>query len=124
MDRILIAFGAASAFLAVALGAFAAHALKASLPADLLGTFEVGARYQMYHALGLIALGCVYERYPSKILAAAGWLFVTGTVLFSGSLYLLATTGTRALGAVTPFGGIAFLCGWACFVCGVWRSRT
>lgn len=122
VERFLLVFGAGSAFLAVAVGAFAAHALKATLPADLLATFEVGVRYQMYHALGLIGVGCLYGRYPSRLLAASGALFVLGTLLFSGSLYLLATSGVRALGMVTPFGGVAFLCGWACFMMAIWRS--
>jgi len=122
VERFLLVVGAGSAFLAVALGSFAAHALKANLPADLLATFEVGVRYQMYHALGLIGIGCLYVRYPSSLLAASGALFVLGTLLFSGSLYLLATSGVRALGMVTPFGGAAFLCGWVCFMVALWRS--
>lgn len=122
VDRFLLLAGGASAFLAVALGAFAAHGLKATLPADLLATFEVGVRYQMYHALGLIGVGCLYARHPSRLLAASGMLFLLGTMLFSGSLYVLATTGLRALGVVTPFGGVAFLFGWVCFMLAFWRS--
>lgn len=122
VDRFLLVAGGASAFLAVALGAFAAHGLKATLPADLLATFEVGVRYQMYHALGLIGIGCLIGRYPSRLLAAGGLLFLLGTLLFSGSLYVLATTGMRALGIVTPFGGAAFLCGWVCFAVALWRA--
>ncbi len=122
VDRFLLIVGAGSAFLAVGLGAFAAHGLKATLPPDALATFEVGVRYQTYHALGLIAVGCVYGRYPSKLLATSGALFVLGTFLFSGSLYLLATSGLRALGMVTPFGGVAFLCGWVCLMVALWRS--
>jgi len=122
MDRFLLVAGAVSAFVAVALGAFAAHGLKATLPADLLAVFEVGVRYQMYHALGLIGVGCLLTRYPSRLLAASGMLFLVGTLVFSGSLYVLAMTGLRALGIVTPFGGAAFLCGWACFALALWRS--
>lgn len=122
VDRFLLVTGGMSAFVAVALGAFAAHGLKATLPADLLATFEVGVRYQMYHALGMIGVGCLFGRHPSRLLAASGMLFLLGTVLFSGSLYVLATTGMRAIGIVTPFGGAAFLCGWVCFAIALRRS--
>jgi uncharacterized membrane protein YgdD (TMEM256/DUF423 family) len=112
MDRIFFALGAASAFASVGAGAFGAHALKARLAPDLLAVFETGARYEMYHALGLLAAGWAATRWPGAAVAAAGWLFLAGTVLFSGSLYALALSGVRALGAVTPIGGAAFLAGW------------
>ena len=108
------ALGAGSAFLAVAAGAFGAHALRARLPTDLLGIFETAARYQMYHALGLIVVAWAVARWPGPLPQWAGWLFVAGTVLFSGSLYALALSGVRWLGAITPLGGVAFLAGWAC----------
>ena len=114
MDRLLFAAGALSAGLAVATGAFAAHGLKGRLAPEALAVFETGARYQMFHALGLVAVAWAATRFPGQPAAAAGWLFAAGTLLFSGSLYLLALTGTRWLGAVTPFGGVAFLAGWAC----------
>lgn len=114
MHRKFIALGALSGGIAVALGAFAAHALKGRLDAQLLVTFETGARYQMYHALALLAAGLLAERFPSRLVAASGVFFLAGTVLFSGSLYALALTGMRGLGAVTPFGGVAFLAGWLC----------
>ena len=114
MSRRFLALGALSAGLAVALGAFAAHALKARLEAQLLAAFEVGARYQMYHALALVAVGLLAERRTSRLLGASGGLFLAGTVLFSGSLYALSLTGIRGLGAITPFGGVAFLAGWLC----------
>ena len=114
MHRKFIALGALSGGIAVALGAFAAHALKGRLDAQLLVTFETGARYQMYHALALLAAGLFAERVPSRLVAASGVLFLAGTLLFSGSLYALALTGVRGLGAVTPFGGVAFLAGWLC----------
>jgi uncharacterized membrane protein YgdD (TMEM256/DUF423 family) len=79
---------------------------------EALQIFETGARYHMYHALGLLAVAWAVARWPGGWASAAGWLFVAGTVLFSGSLYLLAVTGVRALGAVTPFGGLAFILGW------------
>lgn len=116
MDRLFLALGAASAFISVAAGAFGAHALRARLAPDLLAVFETAARYQMYHALGLIAVAWVAGRWPGAMVHWAGWLFVAGTVLFSGSLYLLALSGARWLGAVTPLGGIAFLAGWLCLL--------
>jgi uncharacterized membrane protein YgdD (TMEM256/DUF423 family) len=112
MDRLFLAMGALSAAISVAAGAFGAHALKARLTPDLLAVFETGARYEMYHALGLLAVGLALARSPAAAAAWAGWLFLAGTLLFSGSLYALALTGVRALGAVTPFGGVAFIAGW------------
>jgi uncharacterized membrane protein YgdD (TMEM256/DUF423 family) len=114
MDRTFLALGAISAGISVAAGAFGAHALKERLSPDLLAVFETGARYEMYHALGLVAAAWAASRGPGAAGAAgwAGWLFVAGTVLFSGSLYALALTGVRALGAVTPLGGVAFIAGW------------
>ncbi|HEV8584998.1 MAG TPA: DUF423 domain-containing protein [Methylomirabilota bacterium] len=120
MERVFLGLGAVSAFGAVALGAFGAHALRARLVPDMLSVFEVGVRYQLYHALALLAVGAVAGRLPGGAVAAAGWLFVAGTVLFSGSLYLLALTGHRWLGAVTPLGGVAFLAGWAALAWGAW----
>ena len=117
--------GAVSAFVAVALGAFGAHALRGRVPADLLDVFETGVRYEMYHALALLAVGLVLARFSTAggtWLTGAGWLFLAGTVLFSGSLYLLALSGVRVLGAITPIGGFAFLLGWAALAIGVWRG--
>ena len=116
MDRLFFALGAASAFIGVAAGAFAAHALRARLSPDLLAVFETGARYQMYHALALLGVAWAAARWPGSAVQWAGWLFVAGTVLFSGSLYALALTGIRWLGAVTPLGGLAFLAGWGWLV--------
>jgi uncharacterized membrane protein YgdD (TMEM256/DUF423 family) len=107
---------------AVAAGAFGAHALRARLPADLLAVFETGARYQMYHALALLAVAWAAERWPSGAAVAAGWAFVAGIVVFSGSLYVLALSGVRWLGAVTPLGGVAFLAGWALLAWAAWRA--
>ncbi len=98
---------------AVALGAFAAHALAGRLSPDLLQVFETAARYQMYHALAIALAVVAGDRLVSPVWAArAGWAFAVGALLFSGSLYLLALTGARWLGAITPFGGVAFLAGW------------
>ena len=98
--------------MAVALGAFGAHGLRAMVTPEMLAVFETGARYQMYHALALVAIGLAFARLQGRTAAAAAWLFVAGTVLFSGSLYVLTLTGTRWWGAVTPLGGVAFLAGW------------
>ena len=114
MERTFLALGSVSALVSVAAGAFGAHALRARLSPELLAVFETGVRYQMFHALGLLAVTWAATRFPGGLVAAAGWLLVAGTVLFSGSLYLMALTGTRWLGAVTPVGGVAFVAGWAC----------
>jgi uncharacterized membrane protein YgdD (TMEM256/DUF423 family) len=124
MDRLFGTLGAVSGLLAVAAGAFGAHALRARLSADLLAAFETGARYQMYHALALLVVAWAATRWPGPPMRAAGWLFVAGTVIFSGSLYLLALTGARGFGAVTPVGGLAFLAGWLALTLGIWRSST
>jgi uncharacterized membrane protein YgdD (TMEM256/DUF423 family) len=124
MDRVFISIGAASGLLAVAAGAFGAHALRERLSATALDTFQTGAQYQMYHALATLAVGILLARFSiegSAWLNAAGWLFVAGTVLFSGSLYLLAVTDVRWLGAITPLGGVAFLAGWLALAVGIWR---
>lgn len=114
MDRVFLMLGALSAGLSVAAGAFGAHALRARVEPRLLEVFETGARYQMYHALALLAVGWVLSRTPSALGTAAGWLFVAGTLLFSGSLYAMTFTGIRALGAITPIGGVCFIAGWVC----------
>jgi uncharacterized membrane protein YgdD (TMEM256/DUF423 family) len=112
VDRVFFGLGALSAAVAVAAGAFGAHALRARLSPELLAVFETGARYQMYHALGLMAAGWATTRFAGGLAQWSGWLFLVGTVLFSGSLYALALSGARWLGAITPFGGVAFLAGW------------
>ena len=113
LDRILIALGAISAFLGVGLGAFGAHGLRKRLSADMLTVFEIGVRYQLYHALAMLGAGAAAARLAPDALAAAGVLFVIGTLVFSGSLYVLALSGRKWLGAVTPLGGLALLVGWA-----------
>jgi uncharacterized membrane protein YgdD (TMEM256/DUF423 family) len=112
MARTFWWLGCGFGFTGVAAGAFGAHALRARLPADLLAVWETAARYQLIHALALLAVALLAAHAPSGAAAAAGWLFTAGIVLFSGSLYALALTGTRILGAVTPFGGVCFLAGW------------
>ncbi len=122
MERVVGALGAISAFLAVLGGAFGAHALRARLTPDLLAVFETGARYQMYHALALLFVAWTLSRWTSAWLLGGAWLFVIGTLLFSGSLYLLALTGARWWGAVTPLGGVCFLAGWVCVAWGLLRT--
>lgn len=120
--QLLVACGSASAALAVAAGAFGAHALRTRLdPADL-SIFETAARYHMYHALALLAVAWAATRWNSSLVRLSGGLFLVGTVLFSGSLYALALSGVRWLGAITPLGGAAFLGGWVCLALGVRRA--
>jgi uncharacterized membrane protein YgdD (TMEM256/DUF423 family) len=122
MDRTFAVLGALLACLAVGAGAFGAHGLRGRLPTDLLETFETAARYHLYHALALLAVAWVAARWPSGAATAAGWLFLIGIVLFSGSLYVLSLTGTRWLGAITPLGGAAFLAGWLALAWAAWRG--
>ena len=124
MERLFFGLGAASAAVAVAAGAFGAHALRARLTPASLAVFETGARYQMYHAVALFAVAWALSRWPGQLPVWAGWLFVAGTVLFSGSLYILALTGTRWWGVVTPLGGVAFLAGWLCLAMSARGSLT
>lgn len=122
MERLFGLIGALSAGVAVAAGAFGAHTLRSRLAPDLLAVFETAARYQMYHALALLAAAWASTQWPGALVRAAGWLFVGGSVLFSGSLYLLSLTGTRWLGAITPLGGVLFIAGWAALAAGIWRG--
>ena len=122
--RLFVVLGAISGFIAVGAGAFGAHALRTRLTPDLLAVFETGARYQMYHALALVAAGWVVSRWPGSLVVWAGWLFLAGTIVFSGSLYTLALTGGRWLGAITPLGGLCFLAGWLCLALGAARGPT
>jgi uncharacterized membrane protein YgdD (TMEM256/DUF423 family) len=121
MSRTFFFLGAVSGFIAVAAGAFGAHSLRDRLTPEYVSVFETGARYQMYHALALLVVAWMVERGGGTSAQWAGWLFVIGTVLFSGSLYGLALTGTRWLGAITPLGGVAFLAGWVCLALS-WRN--
>ncbi len=124
MNRPLALLGCVFGFIAVAAGAFGAHALKDRLPADRLAVFETGVRYQMGHALALLFVAVAGGARGARLARVAGWLFVAGILVFSGSLYLLALTGVRAWGAVTPFGGVAFLLGWALLAWGVMRPAS
>lgn len=116
MDRVFFTAGALSGFVGVALGAFAAHGLKARLAPELLATFEVGVRYQMYHALALLAVAWAVTRFPGAAAVWAGWLFVAGILVFAGTLYAIAFGAPRWLGAITPIGGLCFLAGWVALI--------
>ncbi|MGH9945192.1 MAG: DUF423 domain-containing protein [Pyrinomonadaceae bacterium] len=122
MGRVFFSVGAISALIGVAAGAFGAHALKDRLSAEMLAVFEVGVRYQMYHAFALVAAAWAQDKWPGSLVTASGWFFVIGTLLFSGSLYVLSLTGLRWLGAITPLGGLAFLAGWACLAWASWKA--
>ena len=106
--------GAVAAFLAVGFGAFGAHGLRGRVSPDMMAVFESAVRYQMYHALALVLVALILGRMDGWLIRTAGWCFVAGIVLFSGSLYVLAVSGVTILGAITPLGGLAFLAGWAC----------
>jgi uncharacterized membrane protein YgdD (TMEM256/DUF423 family) len=112
MDRTFMFIGALMGFVGVGLGAFGAHGLRARLSPDMLAIFETAVRYQMYHALALLAVAALMTRTEGRAVVVAGWSFVTGILIFSGSLYALALTGVTILGAITPIGGVAFLAGW------------
>lgn len=115
--------GAIGMALAVALGAFGAHGLKNRLPADLLAVYQTGVQYHFYHALGLLLIGVIAGFYPAATgIHWAGGLLLAGIVVFSGSLYALALSGVRILGAVTPLGGVAFMAGWVTLAVSVWRA--
>lgn len=114
MERTFVLIAALAGFTGVALGAFGAHGLRARLSPEMLAVFETGVRYHLVHAVAILATAALAERLGGRMVALAGWLFLGGIVLFSGSLYLLALTGISILGAITPLGGVAFLAGWAC----------
>jgi uncharacterized membrane protein YgdD (TMEM256/DUF423 family) len=115
VETTFLLIGALSGFLGVALGAFGAHGLRARLSPEMLAVFETGVRYQMYHTFALLITALAIGRLgDARLLVAAGWAFLLGIVVFSGSLYALALSGVTVLGAITPIGGLAFLAGWAC----------
>ena len=123
MQRWALLVAAVAGFLAVGLGAFAAHGLRDVLSAEYLTVFQTGVHYQMVHALALLAVGMLLQKSPARSLRIAAWSFTLGILLFSGSLYALTLSGVRGLGMVTPFGGVAFLVGWASLAWFAWRSR-
>lgn len=121
--KLFMVLGALNAFLSVLFGAFGAHALKTRLTVDMMSVYHTGNQYHFYHALGLLLVGVIATQLPdSALLRSSGWLMQTGIVLFSGSLYVLAISGVRWLGAITPLGGLAFLAAWLLLAMAVWRS--
>jgi uncharacterized membrane protein YgdD (TMEM256/DUF423 family) len=122
MSRLFLVLGSVSGALAVAAGAFGAHALRGRLDPRALEIYEVAARYQIYHALALLVVAIAAARWPGGEPLAAGWLFVAGTVVFSGSLYALSLGAPRWLGAVTPVGGLALIAGWLVLAVAAWRT--
>lgn len=121
MARRFLILAAVSGMLLVMLGAFGAHALEARLPPGHLVWWQKAVNYQGLHTLALLGVGLLALHHPGRALSTAGWLFITGMLLFSGSLYTLALTGLRGLGMVTPLGGTAFIAGWLALALAAWR---
>jgi uncharacterized membrane protein YgdD (TMEM256/DUF423 family) len=122
MTRIFLAIASMLGGISVVFGAFASHALRDRLSANSLAIWETGTRYQMYHALALMLVAFLISRFPdSVLLVVAGYAFVAGTFIFSGSLYALTLTGIKWLGAITPIGGMALIIGWLCLALATWR---
>ena len=114
MSNLFFALGSGLGLLGVAFGAFGAHGLRSILKPEMLETFEIAVRYQMYHSLGMLAAAWAASQWQNSLTTAAGWCFFAGILIFSGSLYILSLTGIRWLGAITPIGGVAFIVGWGC----------
>lgn len=122
MAKLFITLASLGGMLAVAFGAFGAHALRGKLDAQLTAVFETAVQYHFYHSLALLAVGVIALTQPQTVLLkSAGWLFLIGIVVFSGSLYIMALTGIKWMGAITPFGGLAFIGGWACLAAVGWK---
>ncbi len=122
MAKLFITLSALSGMLAVILGAFGAHGLRNRLDDYLMGVFETAVQYHFYHSLALLAVGVIALQQPQTLLLkSAGWLFLLGILIFSGSLYVLALSGLKWLGAITPLGGLAFIAGWACLAAASWK---
>lgn len=123
MQKLFLTMGSIAMALAVALGAFGAHGLKSRLTQEMLNIFETGVQYHFYHAIGLLIVGLVTHYLPdSALLKWSGWLMVGGILIFSGSLYILATSGLRWLGAITPVGGLCFIASWVLLALAVWKG--
>ncbi len=121
--RILLLLGSTNAAAAVVLGAFGAHALKARLSEDMMNVYQTAVQYHFFHALGLFAVAFVASQFPDSVLVKwSGWVMLAGIVLFSGSLYVLSVSGVRWLGAITPFGGVAFIAAWCLLAIAVAKS--
>tara|TARA_R110000823_G_scaffold119998_23_gene244644 strand:- start:18419 stop:18796 length:378 start_codon:yes stop_codon:yes gene_type:complete len=122
MATLFVTLASLSGMLAVAFGAFGAHALRNRLDDYALDVFATAVQYHFYHSLALLAVGIIALQHPqTALLKSSGWLFLLGIVIFSGSLYLLSLTGLRWLGAVTPLGGLAFIAGWGCLAATGWK---
>lgn len=123
MFKLFTALGSINALISVLLGAFGAHALKSKLSADMMDIFQTGVQYHFYHALGLLAVGIIAYHLPeSTLLRWSGWLMTAGIIIFSGSLYVLSTTGIKWLGAITPIGGTAFIIAWVLLTIAVLKT--
>lgn len=122
MQRCFFILGSSFALVGVIAGAFGAHALKGRISGGMLETFEVAVRYQMYHAIAILAVAWAVTQWSGQLIHYAGWSFVVGTCIFSGSLYILSLTGIRWLGAITPIGGLILIVGWACLIWGALRG--
>jgi uncharacterized membrane protein YgdD (TMEM256/DUF423 family) len=122
VPKLLLAVAAALGLVGVAAGAFGAHALRGRLAADMLSAFQTGVMYHLLHAVALTAIAALAARGPSATLTAAGWLMIAGIALFSGSLYALALTGVRPIGAITPIGGLCLLAAWLCLLIAALRG--
>lgn len=122
MPKTFLTLAALSGLLAVALGAFGAHGLKQRLPVDMMAVYQTGVQYHFWHTLALLGVGILLlQGVQGKLMVASGWLFIAGILLFSGSLYVLAITGVRSLGMITPVGGVFWIAAWLCLALGVWR---
>jgi uncharacterized membrane protein YgdD (TMEM256/DUF423 family) len=123
MVKIFFILGAINAFVAVALGAFGAHGLEGKLTARMLENWKTGVTYQMFHALGLIGIAFLADKLPhSSLVSMSGWFMFVGILIFSGSLYVLSTTGITKLGMITPIGGLAFLISWVIAIVAVMKG--
>jgi uncharacterized membrane protein YgdD (TMEM256/DUF423 family) len=123
--KIFVLLGSLSAFLGVALGAFGAHGLKTKVAPDMLSVWETGVLYHLVHALGLVLIGVLCHLMPDVALVRnAGWAIFIGSILFSGSLYVLVLTGIKPIGMITPLGGVAFLAGWLLLAAAAWQHSS
>ena len=124
MPKTFLILGTLNTVLCIALGAFGAHGLKQFLSADMLSVYHTGVQYHFYHAFGIIVIGLLLLHFPkSRLMPVSGLLMMVGIVLFSFSLYALSVTGTRALGMITPFGGISFLTAWILLAYAIWKEK-
>ncbi len=123
--KIFVMLGSLSAFVGVALGAFGAHGLKTRVSPEMLTVWQTGVQYHLVHALGLVLIGILCQLMPeTSLVRNAGWMILIGTVLFSGSLYVMVLSNIRALGMITPLGGVAFLIGWLLIAVAAWQQTS